>query len=141
MLNQLRYSKLVDRIIVATTNKLEDDSIENFCKEKRIECFRGNEKDVLDRYYQCAKKYSSSTIIRMPADKPLLDPNVVDKVIEEFMNKNYDYITTFLPSTFPSGTEVEIFFLFNIREDMERECFAIRKRTCNSIHLQQSRKI
>ena len=51
MLNQLRYSKLVDRIIVATSNKLEDDSIENFCKEKRIECFRGSEKDVLDRYF------------------------------------------------------------------------------------------
>ena len=116
MLNQLRYSKLVDRIIVATTNKLEDDSIENFCKEKRIECFRGNEKDVLDRYYQCAKKYSSSTIIRMPADKPLLDPNVVDKVIEEFMNKNYDYITTFLPSTFPSGTEVEIFSFLTLEK-------------------------
>ena len=84
MLNQLRYSKLVDRIIVATTNKPEDDSIENFCKEKRIECFRGNEKDVLDRYYQCAKKYSSSIIIRMPADKPLLDPNVVDELLNSF---------------------------------------------------------
>ena len=116
MLNQLRYSKLVDRIIVATSNKLEDDSIENFCKEKRIECFRGSEKDVLDRYYQCAKKYSSSTIVRMPADKPLLDPNVVDKVIEEFINKNYDYITTFLPSTFPSGTEVEIFSFLTLEK-------------------------
>jgi spore coat polysaccharide biosynthesis protein SpsF len=45
----------------------------------------------------------------MPADKPLLDPNVVDQVISEFNNNNYDYITTFLPSTFPSGTEVEVF--------------------------------
>ena len=70
----------------------------------------------MDRYYQCAKKYSSSTIIRMPADKPLLDPNVVDKVIEEFMNKNYDYITTFLPSTFPSGTEVEIFSFLTLEK-------------------------
>ena len=52
----------------------------------------------------------------MPADKPLLDPNVVDKVIEEFINKNYDYITTFLPSTFPSGTEVEIFSFLTLEK-------------------------
>ena len=109
MINQLEYAKLVDRIIIATSKKAEDDIIETFCKKNTIDCFRGSENDVLDRYYQCAKKFSSKVIVRMPADKPLLDPNVVDQVISEFNNNNYDYITTFLPSTFPSGTEVEIF--------------------------------
>lgn len=109
MLNQLKYSKLIDRIIIATTDKTEDNIIEKFCQKNKIEYFRGSEKDVLDRYYQCAKSKSSSIIVRMPADKPLLDPNVVDEVIIEFQKNKYDYITTFLPSTFPSGTEVEIF--------------------------------
>ena len=109
MINQLKYSKLIDRTIIATSKKMEDDVIEDFCKKNSLNYFRGSEKDVLDRYYQCAKKFESKIIVRMPADKPLLDPTVVDKVVDEFNKNNYDYITTFLPSTFPSGTEVEIF--------------------------------
>jgi len=109
MINQLKYSKLIDRTIIATSKKMEDDVIEDFCKKNSLNYFRGSEKDVLDRYYQCAKKFESKIIVRMPADKPLLDPTVVDKVVDEFNKNNYDYITTFLPSTFPSGTDVEIF--------------------------------
>jgi len=119
MINQLEYSKLVDRIIIATSKKAEDDIIETFCKKNTIDCFRGSENDVLDRYYQCAKKFSSKVIVRMPADKPLLDPNVVDQVISEFNNNNYDYITTFLPSTFPSGTEVEVFTFSTLKRMFE----------------------
>jgi len=109
MINQLKFCKLIDQVIIATSKKIEDDVIENFCKNKSLNYFRGSENDVLDRYYQCSKKFKSEIIIRMPADKPLLDPTVVDRVVENFSKNNYDYVTTFLPSTFPSGTEVEIF--------------------------------
>ena len=56
MINQLKYSKLIDRTIIATSKKMEDDVIEDFCKKNSLNYFRGSEKDVLDRYYQCAKK-------------------------------------------------------------------------------------
>lgn len=109
VIKQLSFCKSISKIIVATTNLKQDDVIEELVKKLEIDVFRGDSSDVLDRYYQCAKKFSSKVIVRMPADKPLLDPNVVDQVISEFNNNNYDYITTFLPSTFPSGTEVEVF--------------------------------
>ena len=109
VINQLKYSKLIDKIIIATTNLKEDDVIKNFCKSQKIECFRGEENDVLDRHYQCAINYSLSTIIRIPSDKPLIDPEIVDLGINIFNKNDYDYVSNFHPYSFPYGTEVEIF--------------------------------
>ena len=84
VINQLAFCETIEKIIVATTTLSEDDKIVEFCKNNDIECFRGDSKNVLDRHYQCAKKYSLSTIIRMPSDKPLLDPQIVDNVVRVF---------------------------------------------------------
>ena len=116
VINQLSFCKTIDKIIVATTTLTEDNDIVNFCKNNNIEYFRGNAKNVLDRHYQCAKKYSFSTIIRMPSDKPLLDPTVVDNIVKIFNSKSYDYITNFLPSTTPGGTEVEVFSFESLKK-------------------------
>ena len=110
VIKQLQNCKLVDKIIIATTTLEDDNKIANFSKDSGIDCFRGSSHNVLDRYYQCAKKYSISTIVRIPSDKPLIDPEIVDNVVSVFRNNSYDYITNFLSNpTFPSGTEVEIF--------------------------------
>jgi len=116
VINQLNFCETIDKIIVATTTLTEDDSIVNFCEMNNIEYFRGDAKNVLDRHYQCAKKYSFSTIIRMPSDKPLLDPTVVDDVVRIFNSNSYDYITNFLPSTTPGGTEVEVFSFESLKK-------------------------
>jgi len=109
VINQLKYSKLIDKIIVATTDLEEDNVIENFCRLHHVECFRGKENDVLDRHYQCAIQYSLSTIIRIPSDKPLIDPEIVDLGIKIFNENDYDYVSNFHPYSYPYGTEVEIF--------------------------------
>jgi spore coat polysaccharide biosynthesis protein SpsF len=109
VISQLHNSKFLEKMVIATTTNTDDDKIFNYSKNQNIDCFRGDEIDVLDRYYQCAKKYSFSTIIRIPSDKPLIDPIIMDKMIEIFNLNSFDYVTNFLPLTFPSGTEVEIF--------------------------------
>ncbi len=109
VINQLQHCTSFDKIIVATTVLPEDDIIFEYCSLLGIDCFRGSSQNVLDRYYQCATKFSLSTIVRIPSDKPLIDPTIVDDVVEKFKANSYDYITNFLPSTVPSGTEVEIF--------------------------------
>ena len=110
VIKQLQECKLIDKIIVATTTNEEDNQIVNYSKNMGINYFRGSSKDVLDRYYQCAKEYSASTIVRIPSDKPLIDPEIVDCLVTIFKKKSYDYVTNFLPNpTFPSGTEVEVF--------------------------------
>ena len=119
VINQLKHSKLHDEIVVATTNLKQDDVIFDYVTNRNIPCFRGDEKNVLERHYQCAKKYAFSTIVRIPGDKPLIDPTIVDSVIEKFSSSKFDFVANcgfskknnelVLNSTYPSGTEVEMF--------------------------------
>lgn len=109
VLEQLHSCKLVDKIIVATTNLDEDDVIENYVNILNENVFRGSSNDVLDRYYQCAKKFSVDTIVRITADNPLIDPTIVDDLIKKFTTNSYDCLTNAYVRTFPYGTEVEIF--------------------------------
>jgi spore coat polysaccharide biosynthesis protein SpsF (cytidylyltransferase family) len=109
VLEQLKSSKNIEKIIVATTTLTNDDIICQYVSSKNIKFFRGSSDDVLDRYYQCAKKFTVDTIVRITADNPLIDPNIIDRVINEYSNKKVDYVTNTLDRTFPYGTEVEIF--------------------------------
>lgn len=115
-LNQLRTCKLINKIIVATTTNPEDDVIENFVHGLGIDVFRGDSDDVLSRYYNCAKEYSLSIILRVTADCPLIDPSIVDRGISIFLDGNFDYVTNTFPRTFPDGNEAEI-FSFKALED------------------------
>ena len=108
-IKQLESAKSLDKIIVATTDLPEDDIIVEYVKKLGIDYFRGSSENVLDRYYQCAKKYSFTTVVRIPADKPLIDPEIVDNVIEHYNSNSYDYVSNFLVLTYPSGSEVEVF--------------------------------
>ena len=73
-----------------------------------IEVYRGSPTDVLDRHYQCAKKYSFDTIVRVTSDNPLNDPQIIDKAIKKMKTGKFDCITTSLLQTFPKGIHVEI---------------------------------
>ena len=84
LINQLKHSKLLGKIIIATTNLEEDDVIVNFAKKNEIEYFRGESDDVLDRYYQCAKNFSSNNIVRITSDNPLVDPTIIDDLIRNY---------------------------------------------------------
>jgi len=108
-LEQLKFSKQIEKIIIATTTLESDTLITNFCEENNFEYFRGESNDVLDRYYQCAKKFNFSTIVRITSDNPLIDPNIVDDVISKFVNSKCDYMSTEYPKTYPLGFAVEVF--------------------------------
>ena len=84
--------------------------------------------DVLDRYYQCAKLHNLTIVIRITADNPLIDPNIVEKVLTEFKSHSYDYVSNAFVRSFPYGTETEIFSFDalekawnNAKNDNERE--------------------
>ena len=83
-INQLKNSLNLNKIIVATTELEEDDIIEKISKDNEIECFRGSSENVLERFYECAKKFQLESIVRITADCPLIDPKIVDSIIEIF---------------------------------------------------------
>lgn len=107
-LEQLKFSKYIDKIIIATTTLENDNFIVNFCEQNNLEYFRGSSKDVLDRYYNCAKKFEFPIIVRITSDNPLIDPEIIDNVINEFITSKCDYMTTEYPKTYPLGFAVEI---------------------------------
>ena len=114
VINQLQSSKEIKNLVIATTEQKEDDVIVEFLQKRKVKYFRGSKQDVLDRYYQCAKKFGFSEIIRITSDNPLIDYEIVDMVVKHFKFNNYDYIATDLPlntfhRTYPSGYSVEVF--------------------------------
>jgi len=116
VINRLKKARRVDKIIVATTQLQEDDPIFNLCKQWKIECFRGEKDNVLDRYYQTAKKYNVNDIIRITADCPLIDFRLVDEMIEYFKKEDLDYLTNGLVPSYPDGMDVEIFKFYALEK-------------------------
>ena len=112
LLDRVKQSKKLDKVIIATSTLDKDDAIELYCKEKDIECFRGSEDDVLSRYYECAKEYNPDIVVRITADCPLQDPQIIDSVIQKFEDSKVEYCANTVPvktNTYPDGTDVEVF--------------------------------
>ena len=108
VINQISHCKLIDKIIIATTQEKHDDVIVEFAKNKGLLYFRGDSLDVLDRYYQCAKTFSVDVIVRATSDNPVNDPEIIDELIKIFLNNKFDYATNELIRSFPQGIFAQI---------------------------------
>lgn len=108
-LERLRKCKKISEIIVATTVKEEDSIIYDKAIEWGFKAARGSELDVLDRFYQAVKDKNADWIVRVTSDCPLLDSNLVDKVITFVQENNMDYGSNGLIEHFPDGQDVEVF--------------------------------
>lgn len=120
LLQRLKKAKLIDKIVVATTTKKRDELIVDFCEKQKTTYFRGSEEDVLDRFYQAAKKYQAEVIVRITADCPLIDPQIIDKVIKKFKSRDFDYVSNTHPATYPDGMDTEV-FSFQVLERVWQE--------------------
>lgn len=113
ILHRLADARSVDATTVATSDRPRDDVIARHAASWGADCFRGPEEDVLARYYLAAQAAGAGVIVRVPADKPLVDPFLVDEVVEAHLREGADY-TTNMPAawpqgmTFPFGLEVEV---------------------------------
>ena len=119
VIKRLNESKLIDKLIIATTEDENNKPIIDFCINNNIDYFIGSEDDVLDRYYQTAidnNVNEEDIIIRITSDCPLIDPFVVDKVIEEHISNKNDYTANVIECTYPDGLDCEV-FNFNVLKD------------------------
>lgn len=110
-LERIKKMQTIDLIVVATSQKREDDRIVQTVREfdSSILIFRGSENDVLDRYYQCARKFEVDTIVRITSDCPLIDPEISDSVVREFLSNECDYCANDLSGILPLGLTTEVF--------------------------------
>ena len=108
-LQRLKRSKKAHKIIIAAANELRSKEIENIAKQEEVDFIVGSTEDLLDRYYQIAKIYKPDLIIRVTSDCPLVDPLLIDKIIEMAEVNNLDYASNTLMESFPDGQDIEIF--------------------------------
>lgn len=116
MIERAKRMKNVDKLVVATSLNECDGEIVKVCENLGIETFRGDEHDVLSRFFFAAKKYRSNHVLRLTADCPMFDPDVADEIIKLYFEKKVDYCSNTVDRTFADGLDAEV-FSFNVLTD------------------------
>lgn len=107
--NRIIQCNLIDKVVIATTNEKKDEIIVEILKRNNISFFRGSEENVLNRYYEAAKIFNIGTIVRVTSDCPLIDPKIIDKSIQLFMDNKWDYLYNNASRQLPHGMDVQVF--------------------------------
>jgi len=105
---RISRSKHIERLVVATSADPSDDQLAELCASVGVAVFRGQLEDVLDRFYQAARSHAPSHVIRLTGDCPLIDPDVIDQIVEFCLAQGLDYASNTIVPTFPDGLDVEI---------------------------------
>ena len=130
--HRLQKIPSISEIIISTTNNLKDKQLIEFAKNEKIQYFAGSEDDLIDRIYKTGKKFNCDIILKINADSPLIDINMIEKGINKFLTSKEkpDLVTNCVEETFPEGMQYAIFNfktienLWNtLNEDFWREFF------------------
>lgn len=110
MIGRLKMTRHEAQIVIATSEEPGDDIIEQEASKIGIPCFRGSLNNLLDRHYQVAKQYNADIVLKIPSDCPLIDPRVIDQVLDVYFDHpgQFDFVSNLHPATFPDGNDVEI---------------------------------
>jgi spore coat polysaccharide biosynthesis protein SpsF len=138
VINRTSRAVSVNEVVVATTIDKSDDQIMDFCREKDFQVYRGSVHDVLDRYYQTATSLNADVIVRITADCPLIDPNLIDKGVDLLFrgagvnsSLGFDFVANRLPPpwgrTYPIGLDLEV-FTFDILDEAWKYASALHQR-------------
>jgi len=109
IIDRVKRSELIHGICVATTSTEIDRPIVKLAADSGTGSYAGSEEDVLDRYYRASKEFAMDAIVRITADCPLIDPRVLDRVIQRYLEGDCDYAANTLKPTYPDGLDVEVF--------------------------------
>ena len=109
VVDRVSCSKMIDEIVVATSSSLNDTKISKFCKSRKISYIKGSEDDVLSRFYNAAKLFKITNIIRITADCPMIDYTIIDKAIKIFASKEFDYVSNCHIRKVPVGLDIQVF--------------------------------
>ncbi|WP_349305687.1 glycosyltransferase family protein [Parachlamydia sp. AcF125] len=111
LIERLKAVSRADDLVVATSTQAADQAIVEFCQMAKVPVVRGSEANVLSRYVQAGQFAQAEAVVRITADCPMIDPQIVDQLITFYREHadQYDYVTNALTRTFPYGMEVEVF--------------------------------
>lgn len=108
VVGRLRHANRVNELLVATTHHPGDDVIVAECGKLSVGVWRGDQHDVLDRYFKAAESASADVVVRITSDCPLIDPEVTDKTVAHFLDELPDYASNTIVRTYPRGLDTEV---------------------------------
>lgn len=106
--DRVALSPLVSEVIILTSNQSSDDSIEQYCTDSGIQCFRGDLDNVAQRFLEATEKYPCDFFVRVCADSPFFDAEIMDAAIIIASHETADLVTNTFPRTYPAGLSVEV---------------------------------
>jgi len=128
VVKRVRLSKSIDHVEIATTVSSADDKIVDEARRLDVPIFRGSQEDVLDRYWQACHKCGAKAVVRITADCPVIDADLIDETVREFLSQRADYASNGLKPSYPRGLDVEVFTVLaldrawkNAKKRYERE--------------------
>ena len=108
-IERVKRSKLLDGIVIATSQAKDNDVIEKLGRKLNVDVFRGSEDDVLGRLVGAIKSFNIDVHVELHGDCPFTDPEIIDEFIRFFLEHEYDYISNDLKTTYPPGLEVAVY--------------------------------
>lgn len=109
LLDRLRRATTLDAIVVATTDNATDDALARAVEAASIACYRGSEHDVLNRVVQAHRMMTSDIIVEVTGDSPLIDPVVIDRGVNAFLDNDVDVVANVVRQSYPMGVDVQVF--------------------------------
>lgn len=110
IIERVKHCSRIDNIVIATTGLLQDKGILAYADSHDISAYAGKQDDVLDRYYHAAKSESADIIVRITADDPLKDPEIIDLALDHMQSTpGLDYVSNTIEPTYPEGLDIEVF--------------------------------
>ncbi len=118
LIDRVNNSRKIDDLVIATSVRESDDVIAAYCASHHVKCYRGSEDDVLSRYIEAAILNNADYIVRICSDSPLIDPAMLDEMVDEFLLNVplYDYLSNTINQTYPLGMNAEIFSFGALQE-------------------------
>jgi len=109
LISRLKRVRLLNEIVLATTTNSTDDILVDFANKENIKNYRGSENDVMARVFEAAESVDADLIVEITGDCPIVDPNIVEQVIQTYINNNYDYVNNVNVRSYPDGMDVQVF--------------------------------
>lgn len=108
VIRRVDKSELIDEIIVATSENIDDDEIVDVAIKENVKFYRGSLDNVLERYYGAADENDLDIVVRITSDCPLIDFSIIDEIIESHLDSEAEYTSSALIKQFPLGINAEV---------------------------------
>ena len=119
LIERLKAVKSIDEIVIATTTNPLDSEVEEFARTSHVQCFRGSETNVLERVMHAASMLDATTIVQITGDCPLIDPDIIEQVIQMYYANKTDYMTNSVIRSYPDGMDVQVFSLSSLHRSYQ----------------------